>query len=147
MNSTLMPILENAISKVMSEMFFLFPDYDEGLEEKKPGPEICYRLKLGAPGQDPVIFFFSFEQALANLMTTNFLGVDVPEQQEEMVLGTVQEAVNMFVGNVLNQMDTTGDYVMGLPELITTEGLPAGRPADLSNRFEGAGLQAWIAGE
>ena len=147
MNSTLMPILENAISKVMSEMFFLFPDYDEGLEEKRTGPEICYRLKLEAQGQEAVVFFFSFEQALANLMTTNFLGVDVPEQQEEMVLGTVQEAVNMFVGNVLNQMDATGNYGMGLPERIAVGDLPGGRAADLVNRFEGTGLQAWIAGE
>lgn len=112
----LVPILERAIFKILTEMYFLIPDVDlpAGVAGGFSGPG--YTLSLGRRGGESIRFFFLFDPVLGKSMTADFMGLNQSDVTEEMVEGTLRECVNMIVGNLLNEIDSDGSLIMGLPE-------------------------------
>lgn len=130
--------LKRVIFKIMSEMYFLFPD-----EEDVPLPDdaytagsYVYQLNLQKQGSLTVLFF-RFDNRLAQKMCEYFLGINREEVTPESIQGTIGECVNMVVGNLLNEIDDRAEINMGVPRLLDC--WPAGLTGavELEMSFEG----------
>lgn len=114
-------LVYRACSAVFETMFFLFPEpIDEIPGAGRRGafaPNGAHiRASITCHGSSSGSFKFFIPRLLAVHITTNFLGVSEQDINEEQILDTAKETVNMVVGSLLGKIDPTGAIKLQIPE-------------------------------
>ena len=127
MKKTLMNQVTNSIFEVMETMFYITA------EEKKDVPQDKFSLfnldslkagRISCSGKFSGAIFLLMPSNVLISMTHNFLGEDKEQLSDDLIEGTLKEALNMIAGNALTKMDEQSYTGLGIPELIN--------PADIS---------------
>lgn len=139
--SNLKAILATTISRIMTDMFFLFADEEPSSMAANTD---WFEMSLTAPDGSMVHFCFRFDPELGKTMTENFIGVERPEISTEMATGTMQEFVNMVVGNIVNEVEGGEHYIMGLPQRIESRPEWTSPEPVVRLFFEEKGLEVWM---
>lgn len=137
--------LETVTSRILTDMYFLFTDEDMPPGQSVPSEgALGFAMSLGEPQGTELQFYFLFSGGLAQEMAENFVGTDRESSIEEQIPGTLQECVNMVVGNLLNELDPDGQFRMGLPRKV--EERPAWVSGEPSIRlsYSGNPLHIWM---
>ncbi|MCM2284085.1 MAG: chemotaxis protein CheX [Desulfobacula sp.] len=121
MMKTIMTAMKTSISEVMETMFFLPVEFvDEpalkqikALKGKKG--KAC-RLDFSGDCSGSVILLTP--RQLLMEMAENFMGESGESMKEDLLDGTLAEAVNMMAGNALRKIKTKVPFELSIPKLV-----------------------------
>jgi len=103
-------------------MFFLPIDYTEAakIEDLWPADQagmLTARLDFKGPLTGHCLLFMP--EQLAVDITADFLGEDPESLSDEQSHGTVNEIINMIVGNAFSLLDPQAVFDLGIPSLVS----------------------------
>ncbi len=127
MMKILMTAMTTSISEVMETMFYLPVEVGEeatltqsGMDDHKAG--MACRLSFSGDVSGRVTLLTP--KALLSEVTENFMGESIEHLENEHLLGTFTEMLNMICGNALSRVDSKKPFELGIPEIIEGDKLP-----------------------
>ena len=123
---TIMETMRKAISNVLETMFFQpvqISNKNCTLQEWFSDKESLLGATLNFAGPFAGSVYVLIPAKVVSEITANFLGLDEEETNEEQIIDTLKEALNMMVGHMLSLFDKEGDISLGIPELIEENNL------------------------
>lgn len=122
--------MKTSISEVMETMFFLPVEFSENPTEKeikalkgKQNKTCCLHFSGDGTG---TVYLLAPKQLLRE-MAENFMGESGNSLQDDILEGTLTEALNMMVGNALRKVKTKVPFELGIPGLIPGSEFPETR--------------------
>lgn len=127
MKKTLMTQVTNSIFEVMETMFYFMVE-----EKQEPGDDLMALLDLSTLKACSIDFsgtvsgkiFLLIPSNILSAMTVNFMGQEA--DSEELLEGTLKEALNMVAGSALTKVDKESYMGLGIPELVDPADLDPG---------------------
>lgn len=112
-----------SISEVLETMFFMATEIKDVKQTDRPygittGKNIGSVLEFSGSVSGKI--FVIAPEALVSVMTTSFTGQDL-EISREHLEGIINELVNMIAGNTFSHMDNNSQFILGIPEVLTTD--------------------------
>ena len=120
--------LKQATSNVLETMFFepiQFAGDVDTLEDWLSGGQALMGVTLSFSGPNSGSYILLMPSRLAKGITANFLGMHAAEVNMTQESDTVKETLNMIGGHMLSLFDAEGLYQLGIPEIISENGLGA----------------------
>ncbi len=121
---TLITAMKNSISDVLETMFFLPLDFSDavGIDNQWDADLnniLAAQLNFGGPFGGYAVF--GIPRSLALSMTADFLGSDEKDISDGQVKETVQEIINMIIGNTFSMYDSEAVFNLEIPELVSSD--------------------------
>ena len=120
-NELLTTAMKNSISDVLETMFFLSLDYPHNIsinELWSTGKDQILASTLNFDGPFSGNTVFCIPKKIALSITANFLGKDEKEISDDQMNGTVQEIINMSIGNTFSIYDPDAVFNLEIPEMV-----------------------------
>lgn len=129
MMKTLMTAMMHSISDVMETMFYLPVEFGKeavtlaqsGMDKHKD--ILASQLSFSGDSSGRVVLVIP--RNLLSEMTENFMGESREDLEEDHLLGTLTETLNMVCGNALSRLDSKLPFELGLPKVIDASKMPA----------------------
>lgn len=112
--SVMMKNLTYVISKVMSEMYFIFISDEEPYDSGSSKDDYIYTLIL--ENVEQLLLEFKLNKRLMDMMLLNFTGMELDELDDQEIINGIKEFVNVVGGNFINMFKKKMD--MKLPQII-----------------------------
>ena len=132
--------LKTAIFNVMEQMYFLLPDGDIETPSKIDNSIAIF---IGITGNPCYLITLECDYELAGKMTTDLLGIDDSELNDELIRKNLRETVNIVAGNFLLNFDGEENRNITLPCISKEEVFNGCEIADKGNitlSFSGYGV-------
>lgn len=124
MKKTLMTQVTNSIFEVMETMFFFIVEEKQDTGDNLMGlfePSTLKACAIDFSGSVSGKIYLLIPSNVLSAMTVNFMGQDA--DSEELLEGTLKEALNMIAGSALTKVEKESYMGLGIPEIVA--------PADL----------------
>jgi len=113
--------MKTSISEVMETMFYLPVEFGEETtfiksNMDKTGPNVACQINFS--GNFSGRFTLLIPRGLLADMTENFMGEVLENLEEEHLLGTVTEMLNMVCGNALSKLGSKIPFNLDIPRVI-----------------------------
>lgn len=121
MEQRLKKAMQDSISEVLGTMFYMPLEFDP--EESLEGSGLFREARICAAKLDfkgPVSgsLLMLIPEKLLKTMTSDFMGST--EVGPEQMAGTLKEIVNMVAGNTFSIYDSSADFSLGIPEMLSS---------------------------
>lgn len=113
--------LQEVVERIMTEMFFLFPDIDENGEQVTRGKPTDDSIKVSVHFSSHDGLLFKADHELLAKMASNFMGILPDRIEEEHLRSMAAEAANIIGGNYLSEVDPDSEYDLAVPKIIETD--------------------------
>ena len=104
--------LKTAIFSIMEQMYFLLPDGESETPSKIDNSIAIY---IGITGNPRYLITLEYDRELAGKMTTDLLGIDESELNDELIRKNLRETANIVAGNFLLSFDGEENRNITLP--------------------------------
>ena len=112
--SVMMKNLTDVISKVMSEMYFIFISDEEPYDSGSNKDDYIYTLVL--ENEEQLLLEFKLNKRLMDMMLLNLIGMELDELDDQEIINGIKEFVNVVGGNFINMFEKKMD--MKLPKIM-----------------------------
>lgn len=132
--------LKTAIFNIMEQMYFLLPDGDSETPSKIDNSIAIY---IGITGNPRYLITLEYDSELAGKMTTDLLGIDESELNDELISKNLHETANIVAGNFLLSFNGEKNRNITLPcdtkeEVFNVGGITD--KASIALSFDGYGV-------
>ncbi len=131
MMTALTTAMKTSISEVLETMFFLLIEIrDEktysqtGMDKDKSSMACQLKFSGDVSGK----FLLITPKKLLLEVTENFLGESIESLEQEHLLGTLTEMLNMISGNALSKIESKIPFELDIPKVIDSTGIPESQP-------------------
>jgi len=119
--TTLTTAMTTSISDVLETMFFLPIDFTDAVKIEDLWPTdqagmLAARLDFKGPLTGHCVLYMP--EQLAVDITADFLGQEPASLSDDQSHGTVNEIINMIVGNAFSLLDPQAVFDLGIPSLV-----------------------------
>ncbi len=117
--------LKISISDALSTMFFMVPEEHPALLDQisaDDGQAWCFGWVIVKSGGEAIKVWVCTPEKLARELSANILSMDADELDSEDLEDAYKELLNMVVGGLLTNVDSTSKWRMGLPEVSMLSG-------------------------
>ena len=119
-------VMKNSISDVFEKMFFelvQFMESDISVQEWLNKPDIKQTSILITGPQNIQFSLFIPNDALKELSIA-FLGIEEDQLDTQKIDDTFKEILNMITGRTISQLDSEGQFHLGIPQIETEVNIP-----------------------
>ncbi|MCF6246388.1 MAG: chemotaxis protein CheX [Desulfobacula sp.] len=131
MMKTLTTAMKASISEVLETMFFLpieFGDQKTHTQTKMDKEKANMACQLKFSGDFNGRFLLVTPKDLLIEVAENFLGESRDTLEDEHLVGTLTEMLNMICGNALSKLDSKVPFELDIPEVISESDIPGSQP-------------------
>ena len=114
-------ILLNVVDRIMTDMFFLFPDMDDNGEQLTDGEPKEGCKDVGIHFNTDVYLHFEIDIGLLKEMASNFMGRSLDSLTDEDLNSMAIETANIIGGNYLVEVDPDHEHSLCIPHFIEEE--------------------------
>ena len=112
--------LLEVVDRIMTDMFFIFPDMDDDGEQLTEGSPAEDCMQVGIHFNTDFYLHFEIDRELLAEMASNFMGLAEDDIDEEKLESMATETANIIGGNYLVKIDPDSEYSLSIPEIIDT---------------------------
>lgn len=110
--------LLEVVDKIMTDMFFIFPDMNEEGEQLTEGVPSTDNIKVGIHFNTEHYLLFNMDRALLKEMAANFMGLMPDDIEEEHLHSMATETANIIGGNYLVEIDPERECKLSIPRIL-----------------------------
>ena len=114
-------ILFDVVDRIMTDMFFLFPDMDEDGEQITTGEPSEDCVKVSIHFNTDYYLYFELDIGLLEEMASNFLGRSIDSLTNDDLKSMAIETANIIGGNYLVEVDPNHSFSLCIPKIVETE--------------------------
>ncbi len=121
MKKTLMTQVMNSIFEVMETMFFYSTEEnkEDNIDfEKRFDINNIKACQITFSGKKSGSVYLLIPLPILQNITSNFMGEDLDNLTEELLDGTLKEALNMIAGSALTKVDEKSYMGLGIPQMV-----------------------------
>lgn len=111
-------ILLDVVDRIMTDMFFLFPDMDEDGEQLTVGEPKEDCMRVGIHFNTDFYLHFELDIGLLKEMASNFMGRSFDSLTDDDLESMAIETANIIGGNYLVEVDPDHNYSLCIPQFI-----------------------------
>jgi len=113
--------LLEVVDRIMTDMFFLFPDMDDNGQQITQGEPSDECIKVSIHFNTEFHLHFEIDIGLLEEMASNFMGRSIESLTEDDLESMAVETANIIGGNYLVEVDPEHNYSLSIPQIIKKE--------------------------
>lgn len=105
--------VEAAVSEVLENMYFMFPEWPKDGTDRPEVPQSCFSASVGINGGDELLTLYASSDLVSN-MAESFLGMSHGLEDADLA-DIFKEACNVMAGNIVTRMNLDTNIGLGTP--------------------------------